>query len=118
MYLEYADYVQMGGMLEEGVFARLEMRAEKCIDRLTHGRLHRESGVRECVRLAVWQLIGAMNDSDEHGGRSVEQLSNDSVSVRYASDRAEAGYARIVREYLSGETTEDGTELIYAGVDA
>ena len=46
-------------------------------------------------------------------------LVNDGVSVTYAArDGSPAGrWARIAREYLLGETTADGTSLLYAGVE-
>ena len=118
MYLSYVDYGNMGGELEETAFERLALRAQKYVDRLTHGRLQKDTDVRRCVQLAMWALIGAMQESDEHGGRSVEQMSNDNVSVRYAAVADERRYAQIVREYLAGEVNDAGTELLYAGVDA
>lgn len=118
MYLEYAQYAQMGGELAEDAFIRLEMRARKCIDRLTHGRLRGENPVRESVKQAVWELMAAMQESDEHAGRSVESLTNDGVSVKYAAGDNDYRYAQIVREYLADERAASGVGLMYAGVDA
>ena len=116
MYLEYAQYAQMGGELAEEQFAWLEMRARKCIDRLTHGRLRNEMPVRESVKLAMWQLMQAMQQSDEHDGRQVESLTNDGVSVKYAGVEGDR-YAQIVKEFL-GDERAGGVGLMYAGVDA
>lgn len=116
MYLDYAQYAQLGGELAEEDFRWLEMRARKYIDRLTHGRLQGENPVRESVKAAMWRLMEAMQAGDEHGGRSVESLSNDGVSVKYAKEEGDR-LAQIVREYL-GDERAGGVGLMYAGVDA
>ena len=118
MMLEYAEYQSRGGTVEENAFRMLEMRAEKMVDRLTHGRLRGEKPPRECVKAAVFALIGAMQQEDEHGGRAVQQVSNDGISVRYAPSGAQARYEAILREYLAGEVSAAGVGLLYAGVDA
>lgn len=130
-YLTYDEYKQMGGQLSEAAFSTLEFRASKALDMLTHGRVADEQPVREAVKLAVYALVGEM-DADEkraaaYDGREVQSMSNDGVSVTFASG-AQAGaeavraqnarYAGLLKSYLAGETTEDGLSLIYAGVGA
>lgn len=116
--LDFAEYQLMGGTAAEAEYERLSLRAEKLVNRMTHGRLKADSEVRDCVKQACFALAEAMRQEDEHGGRAVETLSNDGVSVRYAPMDAQARYAAIVREYLSGEVSAAGTGLLYAGVDA
>ena len=130
-YLTYDEYKQMGGQLSEAAFSSLEFRASKAVDTLTHGRVMNEQPVRKAVKQAVYALIGTMHMDDEnasaYGGRDVQSMSNDGVSVTFASG-AQAGaeavraqnarYAGLLKSYLAGETTEDGLSLIYAGVGA
>lgn len=119
MALEYEAYRQWGGRLPEADFLRLELRARNELDRLTHGRLRGEEPLRAAAQMAAFALAEAMHQADVHGGGAVESLTNDGISVRYAvPEDARAQYARIVREYLSGEKTASGTGLLYAGVDA
>ena len=117
--LTYARYQQLGGELAEAAFLPLEMRASKVVDALTHGRARRDSPPREAVERAVFALVSAMN-AEEDEGREVTSLVNDGVSVTYATrEGSPAGrWARLAREYLVGETTADGTSLLYAGVEA
>ena len=117
--LTYARYQQLGGELTEAAFLPLEMRASKVVDALTHGRARRESPPREAVERAVFALVAAMH-AEEVEGREVTSLVNDGVSVTYAArGGSPAGrFARLAREYLSGETTADGVPLLYAGVEA
>lgn len=122
MYLEYADYQNMGGdeNMEESAFYRLEMRARKLIDRATHDRLLDEYPMRECVRLLMFDLIGEMRQMDASRGQVAQSMSNDGVSITYAAAKNGA-YERsmqLIGEYLFGETTASGVPLLYAGVDA
>lgn len=129
-YLTYDEYEQMGGQLSEAAFSTLEFRASKALDALTHGRVMNEQPVRTAVKQAVYALIGTMHMDDEnasaYGGRDVQSMSNDGVSVTFASGaqgaeavRAQnARYAGLLKSYLAGEATEDGVSLIYAGVGA
>lgn len=130
-YLTYDEYKQMGGQLSEAAFSMLEFRARKAVDMLTHGRVMDEQPVREAVKQAVFALIGAMETDEKraqaYDGRDVQSMSNDGVSVTFASGasagadtvRAQnARYAGLLKSYLAGETTGEGISLIYAGVDA
>ena len=130
-YLTYDEYEQMGGQLSEAAFSTLEFRASKALDALTHGRVMNEQPVRMAVKQAVYALISAMQMDDEnanaYGGRDVQSMSNDGVSVTFAAG-AQAGvdtvraqgarYMGLLKSYLAGETTGEGISLIYAGVDA
>lgn len=128
MYLEYEDFIAEGAAdVTEEAYARHEMRAAKLIDRMTHGRIRDETEVRACVRAAmrdlIAQSIAAEREDRQHGGREVASVSNDGISVSYAQQGDMQAHRAIVRaqiiaEYLTGETTEDGVELLYAGTDA
>ena len=128
MYLEYEDFIAEGAEdVTEEAYERHEMRAAKLIDRMTHGRIRDETEVRACVRAAmrdlIAQSIAAEREDRQHGGREVASVSNDGISVSYAQQGDMQAHRAIVRaqiiaEYLTGETTEDGVELLYAGTDA
>lgn len=130
MYLTYDEYEKMGGQLSPDAFSLLEFRARKILDALTHGRVANEQPVREAVRQAVFALMTAMEADDRraqaYDGREVQSMSNDGVSVAFASGavgaeavRAQnARYAGLLKAYLAGEATADGVSLLYAGVDA
>lgn len=127
-YLTYDEYEQMGGQLSEAAFSALEFRASKAVDTLTHGRVMNEQPVRTAVKQAVYALIGTMHMDDEnasaYGGRDVQSMSNDGVSVTFSAAAAggdaaraqNARYNNVLKAFLFGEVTEDGVPLIYAGV--
>ena len=127
MYLTHEEWTRMGGdALDAHLFARMELKARKLIDRVTRGRIAHESPVREAVKYCAFDLIGAMvSDESTLGssGREIASMSNDGVSVTYATATGASGsvsarYAQIARAWLSDETTACGTPLLYAGVDA
>jgi hypothetical protein len=129
MYLEYSEFEDMGGTVNEDAFPRFEAKARTQIDRATHGRLAKETPVRNSVKYCVFELISAIAAGESVGGiasgRAVASMSNDGVSVSFAQAGDDAGtrsdsirYFAIIRTWLDGETDANGTPLLYAGVDA
>ena len=121
MYLAFDEYKGMGGTIDENAFKRCAMRAEALITRMTHGRIQNESPVRECVKYAAFDLVSAIASDMQMGadGRDVASMSNDGVSITFATaDTAARRYAQIVRSYLDTQTDARGIPLLYAGVDA
>ena len=127
MYLTYDEYKDMGGGMDAAIFPRFEAKARKRIDAMTFGRLQGENDVRECVKHCMFELIGAMHEDETSvgfSGREISSMSNDGVSVTYASGNSQTGaqsssgarYAGIVRTWLAGETDACGNNILYAGV--
>ena len=118
MYLTYDEFEAMGGTLAEEVFQRLEMRARGYLDRVTMGRLQKENPLRESAKHAMFSLVNVMAEDAQHGGREIQSLTNDGVSVKYMPLMLQARCMHIVRDFLMAERTNGGTGLMYAGVDA
>lgn len=126
MYLTIDDWDEMGGSadMDEPVYNRLEYKARKLIDQLTRGRIAGDKKVRESVRYCMYEMITAMAAEESAagiGGREVDSVSNDGVSVTYASGEGSDSKVRmikIIKNWLADETTDTGVPLLYAGVDA
>ncbi len=125
MYLEYSDYLMMGGSAEAPAFSRLEFRAEKIINRFTQKRVKAMAEVPEAVKRCMVELIEAMNTADPTQTAvkpAVSGFSNDGYSESYANpvttESLETAYYGIIRDYLATETDDNGTPLLYLGVDA
>lgn len=127
MYLTHEEWTRMGGEVIDALqYSRMEFKARKMIDRLTYGRVVNEEPVREAVKYCAFDLIRAMAADEAtagSSGREIASMSNDGVSVTYASGSNASGsistrYAQIARGWLQGETTACGLPLLYAGVDA
>lgn len=123
MYLTYNEYKGMGGTQKTAQFTLHELKAEKLIDRFTHGRIRDETPTREAVKNCVYELIMIM-EADElatgFSGREIVSQSNDGVSVTYSAEyggSALARYGAAIRIWLTGEISTNGVALLYAGVD-
>lgn len=120
MYLTQRQFENMGGAeMDDVIYNRYAAHADAVIDRMTHGRIKDEETVRSNVQYAAFDLITAMVSDSANNGHEVASVSNDGVSVTYASGAAtspQRRYANIVRDYLENEEI-DGVSILYAGVD-
>ena len=125
MYIDYVYFQEHGGTtgLTCATFARDEFRARKLVDRLTQGRVAKMKAVPEAVQLLMVELIqmegtqgAALLDS-----QPVTSFSNDGYSETYAdpltADRVKELETDLILQYLSGEADDNGTPLLYLGVD-
>lgn len=125
MYIDYVTYVSMGGSVEELAFPRLEFLAEKKIDRYTQNRVKAMKNVPEAVQQCIVELINSMGVADPTETASIAPLSgfsNDGYSESYANpltaQSLETAHYSIIIDYLAAETDDNGTPLLYLGVDA
>ena len=108
MYLTYQEYAGMDGGVDAAAFARLDAKAEKLVDRATHGRLKGEEPVRDAVKSCVFELIGELcreeTAREMDGGRELASMSNDGLSVSFATQSAAGGASsrqmQILRQWL------------------
>lgn len=123
MYLEYSEYVTLGGTVAETTYAALEFKARKRIDRLTDCRVQRMADIPEAVKRCIVALVSmesTVGDEAQAASPTVTSYSNDGYSETYghalsaadASSRMDA----IISEYLYGEYDDDGVPLLYRGV--
>lgn len=125
MYIDYAYFQENGGTggVTSAAFARNEFRARKLVDRLTQGRVAKMKTVPEAVQLLMVELIlleetqgAALKDN-----QPVTSFSNDGYSETYAdpltADRVKELEYELIHQYLSGEVDDNGTPLLYLGVD-
>lgn len=120
-YLSFDDFEEYGGSdVSEEQYVRYEMKARRLIDQMTHKRLQGEKTVRECVKMCMVELVGAMAAEEAGGGagsKEIAAMTNDGVSVTFRQDgSSRQRQVMIVRSWLDGETAENGIPLLYAGV--
>lgn len=108
MYINYDEYVDMGGTICENEFNRLNAKSSYIIDKYTFDRLKELESVSQSVKWCVFELI-------ENGleANVITSTSNDGVSESYEIRK---GDYDIVKEYLSNIKTADGTPILYCGV--
>lgn len=124
-YLTYAEYQSYGGTASETAYPLLEFRARKRIDRLTFSRVQDMAEVPEAVKLCMMSLIeidSKMGVEAQVDNPVVTSFSTDGYSESYGKalsvkDADKTMFASI-RSVLWGETDDEGTPLLYRGLDA
>lgn len=123
MYIDLSYYLGNGGVeMTDAAFSRVEYRARKIVDRFTQGRVKTMTEVPEAVQRLMVELITmeAGQGAELLKNQPVASFSNDGYSETYAepltADRVAEIEENLVLEYLSDETDDTGTPLLYLGV--
>jgi hypothetical protein len=124
VYIDYDEYLEYGGTAEISAFPRLEFMARKKIDRYTQSRVKAMKEVPESVKRCMTELVNAMVNADPTKTASQATLtgfSNDGYSESYGdaitAETLENNLYGIVKELLSGERDDNGTPLLWLGVE-
>ena len=128
MYLDYDEYVEMGGTLTEAEHKVWERRARGLIELATHGRVKGDDPVRDAVKEAMYDLIDVFyneNANSESIPVGINSMSNDGVSITYGNAQAitkqwDARKRDVLVLYLADETATIGNytvPLLYGGVE-
>lgn len=123
MYLNYGEFTAFGGSgVSEEQFPRLAYRAEKLLDLETHSRVKAMSGVPEAVKRALVELIMIdVNNADVlNGNGAVKSFSTDGYSETVEAMTVEninALKGNALYEFLTEEEDDNGTPLLYMGVE-
>ena len=124
MYIDLVYYKLNSGKadMDDAAFARNEFRARKLVDRLTQGRVQNMAQVPEAVKRLMVELVSleANQGAEQLQHQAVTSFSNDGYSETYADpltgERVKEIESELVMEYLSGETDDNGTPLLWLGV--
>lgn len=124
LYLTYQEYKSYGGELSETAFIPLEFKSRKRIDYLTDSRVQNMAAVPAAVKLCMYVLIGmesSVGRSEQAASPSVSSFNTDGYSETYSqamdADTANAQMDALTKEYLYGEKDDNGTPLLYRGLD-
>ena len=124
MYSDLIYYRLNGGKegMDDAAFSRNEVRARKIVDRLTQGRVKNMAAVPEAVKRLMVELVTleSTQGAEITERKSVTSFSNDGYSETYADpltgEQVKEMECKLVSEYLSGETDDEGTPLLWLGV--
>ena len=125
MYIDLSYYRQNGGRADvaDAAFPQFEFRARKIVDRLTQNRVKNMKAVPDAVKLLMVELVTleSTQGAELAERKSVTSFSNDGYSETYADpltgEQVKELECNLVSEYLSGETDDEGTPLLWLGVD-
>lgn len=126
-YLEFDEYEELGGSLNETPFNILEFEARRKIDERTFGRLKLLEEQPIEVKMCMFALINSINSYNNayqnSNNRNVASESVGSYSVSYASgtqiqeiiNSKNVEIEEIIRTYLMGAVV-NGEHILYIGV--
>ena len=120
-YLDYQEYVSIGGICDATAFNRNIDRACGIIDNATHNRIECMAEVPQRAEALCRDLVEylARNDTTEIAVTSRSQSAGGvSESESYATKTADDVYGDIqnmVYDYLLNITDDNGTPLLYRG---
>ena len=130
-YLEFDEYEELGGSLDETPFNILEFEARRRIDERTQGRLKEVEKIPQEVKMCVFNLINSIKkyaESETSGNNEKNNIaseSTDGYSVTYNTitlDRVQeivksksVELNEIIRTYLLGVVV-NGQHILYIGV--
>ena len=120
-YLDYQEYVSIGGICDATAFNRNIDRACGIIDNATHNRIDCMAEVPQRAKALCRDLVEylARNDTTEITVTSRSQSAGGvSESESYATKTADDVYGDIqnmLYDYLGAETDDNGTPLLYRG---
>ena len=126
-YLEFDEYEELGGSLDETPFNILEFEARKKIDERTQGRLKKIEELPQEVKMCMFALINTINGytkayqesnnkniaSESVGSYSVNYVSGSQIREIIKSKSIELDY--VIRNYLYGVVV-NGEHILYLGV--
>lgn len=124
MYIDLMYYQNNGGKqdMTDAAFSRNEFRARKLVDKLTQSRLKNMETVPEAVKQLMVELVTleSTQGAETVDGQRVTSFSNDGYSETYATpltgEQVKEIECDLISEYLSEETDDEGTPLLYLGV--
>lgn len=121
-YLQYSEYIELGGTLTEMPFNILEFEARKKIDERTQRRLLNVSDIPQEVKMCMYKLINTLdvyNRTQEKGNISSESIDGYSVSYKDVSQTTTQAknieLDNIITTYLIN-TVVNNTHILYLGV--
>lgn len=121
-YLQYSEYIELGGTLTEMPFNILEFEARKKIDERTQRRLLNVSDIPQEVKMCMYKLINTLdvyNKTQKKGNISSESIDGYSVSYKDVSQTTTQAknieLDNIITTYLIN-TVVNNTHILYLGV--
>ena len=124
-YLTFEEYQSYGGTISQEAFPTAEFKARKRIDYLTDIRVQNMETVPESVKLCMTSIINADAASGADALAAsplVASFNTDGYSESYGSATEQqaamqAALDRQIKEMLYGELDDNGTPLLYRGLD-
>jgi len=121
MYIDKSYYTTAGyPTIDDALFNRLNIKAQAKVDRATQQRISTMATIPTMVKNCICEIISLLNKK-EADANAVQSFSNDGYSESYAepltNDAVDNAVGVILLDYLSGVTDDNGTPLLWLGID-
>ena len=120
-YLDYQEYVSIGGICDATAFNRNIDRACGVIDNATHNRIECMADVPQRVKALCRDLVeylandfGSSKQVSSHSQSAGGVSESESFVIRSIEERA-GEIDDMVKDYLLNEVDDNGTPLLYRG---
>lgn len=120
-YLDYQEYVSIGGVCDTTAFNRYIDRACGIIDNATHNRIECMAEVPQRAKALCRDLIeylandfGSSKQISNHSQSAGGVSESESFVIRSIEERA-GEIDDMVKDYLLNEVDDNGTPLLYRG---
>lgn len=121
-YIEYQEYLDIGGVLDSTAFNRNIDRACGVIDNATHNRIECMKDVPKQAQALCRDLVeylatnGNVNEKDVSSWSESAGVVSESVSYTTKTDDDICGdIQNLLYDYLASVTDDNGTPLLYRG---
>ena len=121
-YIEYQEYLGIGGICDATAFNRYIDRACGIIDNATHNRIKCMAEVPQRVKALCRDLVeylatnGNVNEKDVASWSESQGPVSESLSfVTKTKEEMQTDIDGLVYDYLASETDDCGTPLLYRG---
>lgn len=120
-YIEYQEYLEIGGLCDTTAFNRNIDRVCGIIDNATHNRIERMAEVPQKAKSLCRDLVeyfandfGSSKQVSSHSQSAGGVSESESFVIRSIEERA-GEIDDMVKDYLLNEVDDNGTPLLYRG---
>lgn len=121
-YIEYQEYLELGGICDSTAFNRNIDRACGIIDNATYNRIECMTEIPQRAKALCRDLIEYLATNNNVGEKDVSSWSeatgplSESISyVQKSKEDIQSGIDELVYQYLGSENNDSGTPLLYRG---
>ena len=120
-YLDYQEYVSIGGICDATAFARFSDRAFGIVDNATHNRIEGMADVPQRAKALCMDLVEYLarySTSDiivSSRSQSAGGVSESESYVTKTDTELQSDIDNMIADYLMSETDDNGTPLLYRG---
>ena len=119
-YLNYDEYLELGGEIQYSPFNLLEYKAEKEIDKLTFNRFHSLEEKPMELKMCVYELIETISKYDNSDSDVVSEAVGNYNITRESKENRDKNKSREIYDIINRNLSQvkvNGVYALYRGAD-